>query len=198
MAKKVLILIADGTEEMEFTIAYDTLVRAGIECTSALVSASSSATHATCSRGVKIVPDTIFNPSESGPEKYDALIVPGGAQGAKTISETAAVQELVRAYHEKPGRIVGSLAALTSADGGDTIGEQELTSHPSIKDQLKEKFAYSDEPVVVSKSGKLITSRGPGTAFPFAFKLVELLAGAGKRDETIGPMVFPAGTPLKF
>ena len=33
-----------------------------------------------------------------------------------------------------------------------------------------------------------------GTTFPFAFTLVELLFGKEKRDEVVGPMVFPPGT----
>lgn len=55
-------------------------------------------------------------------------------------------------------------------------------------------FKYSEDSVVVS--GKLVTSRGPGTAFPFALQLVELLNGKEKRAEIFGPMVFPAGTPF--
>lgn len=36
-------------------------------------------------------------------------------------------------------------------------------------------------------------SRGPGTAFPFALTLVELLCGPEKRKAVSGPMVFPEG-----
>jgi hypothetical protein len=36
----------------------------------------------------------------------------------------------------------------------------------------------------------------PGTAFPFALTLVELLCGADKRAEVRAPMVFPPGTPF--
>ena len=37
------------------------------------------------------------------------------------------------------------------------------------------------------------SSRGPGTSFPFALKLVELLCGHDKRKAVSGPMVFPEG-----
>ncbi|EED84951.1 predicted protein [Postia placenta Mad-698-R] len=90
-----LILIADGTEEMEFTITYDTLVRAGIVCTSAYVPAQdapeadkTALSFATCSRGLKIVPDTLFSPQAAVPEHYDLLVVPGGAKGAQTIAQS--------------------------------------------------------------------------------------------------------------
>ncbi|KAI0646564.1 DJ-1 [Trametes meyenii] len=196
-----LILIADGTEEMEFTITYDTLVRAGVTCTSAFVSDEkrvgdtgsydSNPPFAKGSRGIKILPDTYFSPQASTPDKYDLLVIPGGAKGAETISSSSPVQHLVREYikaEKYVGMIcAGSLAALTSG-----LEKQPITSHPSVREQLKDAFEYIEEPVVVS--GKLITSRGPGTTFPFAFTLVELLLGKEKREEVYGPMVFPRGT----
>ncbi|KAH9897068.1 DJ-1 [Cubamyces lactineus] len=196
-----LILIADGTEEMEFTITYDTLVRAGVSCTSAFVSDDnrqggsasyeSNPPFAKGSRGIKILPDTYFSPHAATPDKYDLLVIPGGAKGAETMSNNSPVQHLVREYLQA-GKYVGmicagSLAALTSG-----LPKQPITSHPSVRDQLKDTFVYSEDPVVVS--GKLITSRGPGTAFPFALTLVELLCGKEKRAEVAGPMVFPPGT----
>jgi protein DJ-1 len=88
-----LILIADGTEEMELsvfsqikshsltetcgsTITYDTLVRAGVKTRSAYVpssdselgtSASINPPAAKCSRGISIIPDAYFEPEKCGP-----------------------------------------------------------------------------------------------------------------------------------
>ncbi|KAL0579011.1 hypothetical protein V5O48_003006 [Marasmius crinis-equi] len=175
-----LIFIADGTEEMELlddsTITYDTLVRAGIETQSVFVPEPK---------------DSI----SAGLDKFDVLVIPGGAKGAETISQDSQVQALVRAYlaqNKLVGMIcAGSLAALTS-----NLPKQPLTSHPGVKSELVEKsieFNYSEDSVVVS--GNLITTRGPGTTFPFALTLVERLCGKEKRAEVHGPMVFPAGTP---
>ncbi|PSR78630.1 hypothetical protein PHLCEN_2v7377 [Hermanssonia centrifuga] len=148
------------------TITYDTLVRAGISCTSAYVAAdedqSSTFTNppfAKGSRGINILPDTFFSPQEATPDKYDLLVIPGGAKGAETISSSSPVQHLVRRYLQE-GKYVGmvcagSLAALTSS-----LPKQPLTSHPSVKAKLADHFEYSDDPVVIS--GKLVTSRGPG------------------------------------
>jgi len=197
-----LILIADGTEEMEFTITYDILVRAGVDTTSAFVPNLLSATGAESgfdplaakgSRGIYIVPDICFELSLCGPDKYDLLVIPGGAQGAETMSKHPSVQELVRRYLDK-GNLVGmicagSLTALTAK-----LPSQPLTSHPSVRSLLENGFEYSEESVVVSNN--LVTSRGPGTAFPFALTLVELLCGRGKREEIRGPMVFPPNTPF--
>lgn len=199
-----LVLIANGTEEMEFTIVYDTLVRAGVTCTSALVTSDSSGQPETasagpdvaqCSRGVRIVPDIslsqLSSPNNAG--EYDAIIIPGGLKGAETISHSSLVQSLVKKFYEK-GKLVGMICAASLVAKSSQLPRQPLTSHPSVKEQLDKDFDYREDSVVIS--GNLITSRGPGTAFPFAFALVERLCGAQKRSEVIGPMVFPPGTPL--
>ncbi|KZT70473.1 DJ-1 protein [Daedalea quercina L-15889] len=193
-----LILIADGTEEMEFTITYDTLVRAGVSCTSAYVPAADAASQnttslpcATGSRGINILPDQRFSPQAAAPANYDLLVIPGGAKGAETIVTNSPVQHLVRAYMQE-NKYVGMICAGSLAAKTAGLPKQPLTSHPSVKSQLESDFEYSEEPVVVS--GRLVTSRGPGTAFPFALTLVELLCGKEKRAQVAGPMIFPPET----
>ncbi|TFK98609.1 DJ-1 [Pterulicium gracile] len=191
-----LILIANGTEEMEFTITYDTLVRGGVSCTSAFVPDSESSpgeNKAKCSRGLVVTPDTILASVEnSAVADYDLLVIPGGAKGAETMSGSAVVQALVRDFLYKQ-KYVGMICAGSLAAKTAKLPRQPLTSHPSVKEALEQDFEYSEDPVVLS--GKLITSRGPGTAFPFALTLVELLCGKEARDSVYGPMVFPPGTP---
>jgi len=48
-------------------------------------------------------------------------------------------------------------------------------------------YNYSEDRVVVD--GKLVTSRGPGTTFEFALKLVELLVSKEKSDSLVPPML---------
>ncbi|KZT41618.1 DJ-1 protein [Sistotremastrum suecicum HHB10207 ss-3] len=191
-----LIFIANGTEEMEFTIVYDTLVRAGVTCTSAAVWTADEAKpeHSnivTCSRGIKIVADTSLQSLDADSiAKYDILVVPGGAKGAETISGDARVQEAIRTHLASKKHVgmicAGSLAAKTSG----LAGKYDLTSHPSVKTDLEKDFNYKEDSVVVSDN--LITSRGPGTAFLFALQLVEILCGPEKRRAVRDPMIFPS------
>jgi protein DJ-1 len=144
-----------------------------------------------CSRNIKIVPDTTAIPPT--PES-DILILPGGAKGAETFCASVEVQHLIRAYRDS-GRWVAFICAATTAlvdsvkGGGKTEGLEstnavKVTSHPSVKDGIVEagwKYAPDQERVVVD--GKVITSRGPGTAMLFALTIVEALAGKAKREE---------------
>jgi 4-methyl-5(b-hydroxyethyl)-thiazole monophosphate biosynthesis len=47
---------------------------------------------------------------------------------------------------------------------------------------------YREETVV--RDGKVITSRGPGTAMEFALTLIEALMGKGKRDEVAAGLLY--------
>ncbi|KAF9484061.1 DJ-1 [Pholiota conissans] len=200
MVPRALVLIADGTEEMEFTITYDTLVRGGVSTVSAFVQDVSSGVlnseqppSATCSRGIRILPDVYFDLAQCGPDMYDLLVIPGGAKGAETMSKHPSVQELVRRYIER-NKLVAMICAGSLAAKSAKLARQPLTSHPSVKAELEQDFDYSEDAVVVSDN--LITSRGPGTAFQFALTLVEMLCGSEIRERVRGPMVFPQNTPF--
>lgn len=66
----------------------------------------------------------------------------------------------------------------------------EVTSHPSVREDVEGKgWRYSEDRVVVDDGEKIITSRGPGTALGWALRIVEVLAGRGKREEVGGAMV---------
>jgi 4-methyl-5(b-hydroxyethyl)-thiazole monophosphate biosynthesis len=67
------------------------------------------------------------------------------------------------------------------AEAGVLAGKS-ATSYPGCLDKLDLKnVTLKTDPVV--KDGKVITSRGPGTAMDFALELVEALGGRAKRDE---------------
>lgn len=66
--------------------------------------------------------------------------------------------------------------------------KKRLTSHPSKAADMKAgDYVYSDDRVVVD--GKLVTSRGPGTAFEFALAIVEIMCGKEKVAEISSPMI---------
>ncbi|BGP01254.1 hypothetical protein RTG_01234 [Rhodotorula toruloides ATCC 204091] len=190
--KRVIVLVADGTEEIEVFTAYDVFVRASLNpvlvSVSPQFSPSNSLPHITLSRGARILADTQFETlKEEHWDLFDAVVVPGGAKGAERLSKEKRVQELLWRFWSEQKLVgcicAGSLAALSSQIG---LGGA-LTSHPSVRSQLEKHYDYSDDRVVVA--GNLVTSRGPGTALEWALQLVEILAGRKKRDEVEGPMM---------
>ncbi|KAI9892482.1 MAG: hypothetical protein M1814_001439 [Vezdaea aestivalis] len=173
-----LILVADGSEEIEFSTPYDmkVLARAGVEVKTAGVDLK--ADYATGSRGLRFVPDHSTLPTlDTLP---DALILPGGMQGALTFKGSADVRKLINRFYQE-GKYVCTICAASAAlvAAGDEFGwKVKVTSHPLVKEEIVKKgwdYAPDSERVVVD--GKVITSRGPGTAMGWALEIAERVAG---------------------
>ncbi|KAI4646320.1 uncharacterized protein J4E78_009242 [Alternaria triticimaculans] len=190
---KALILVADGSEEIEFVTPYDVLTRAGFEVKSAGVDLKNES-YAHMSRNIRIVPDYLnlqSVPFDTAHEDYDILILPGGAPGAKTFCSSPEVLSLISKFRREGkwvAAICAATTALVAAESTEEQGKKKVTSHPSVKEEVEQAgWEYSEERIVVD--GKVITSRGPGTAMLFALTIVEELCGKEKRAEVEGPMV---------
>lgn len=93
------------------------------------------------------------------------------------MATSTLVGDLLRAQ-ESSGRFIAAICAAPTALLAHRIGlGKSITSYPSVKDQLASDYNYVDNQNVV-QDGQLVTSRGPGTAFAFALKIVEVLVGA--------------------
>jgi len=168
--KKALVIIADGTEEMEAVIAIDVMRRANINVTVAGVAGTDLVT---CSRNVLIKPDCAL--SDHTEMLFDVIVIPGGGQGAKRLAESEEVKTML-SNHYLTGAVVAAICAGPTAFQAHNIGKgRRITSYPSFKTQLEADYAYSEKNVV--KDGNVITSRGPGTAFEFALEIVRTLRG---------------------
>lgn len=121
-------------------------------------------------RNIRIVPDHRNLLSVDSPESYDILILPGGAPGAKTFSTTDEVLQLIATFRAQ-GKYVAAICAGTTAlvaaqklaasskTESGASRKVKVTSHPSVRDEIKEAgWEYSEERVVVDD--KVITSRG--------------------------------------
>lgn len=183
MSKRALIILASkGAEEMEVIITGDVLERGGIHVDYAGLDGTQPVD---CARKARIVPSIAFDSAQN--DAYDIVILPGGQPGSTTLAETPKVGDLLKTQ-AAAGKWIGAICAAPIALLSHGIKTEVLTSHPSVRDQLvKGGYNYSEERVVVS--GKVITSRGPGTAFEFALRIVEILEGSEKANSLISPML---------
>ncbi|KAF8361519.1 djr-1.1 [Pristionchus pacificus] len=170
--RRALILLADGAEEMEVIITSDVLRRAGIEVT---LGGLFGMEPITCARKARLLPDASVD--EAAKEKHDVIILPGGLPGSETLAKTAKVGDILRSQLSCGGFIAAICAAPIAFASHSIQKGATLTSFPGVRGKLEEAgYNYSEDRVVVD--GKMITSRGPGTAFEFALKLVEILVSA--------------------
>ncbi|GMS84437.1 hypothetical protein PENTCL1PPCAC_6612, partial [Pristionchus entomophagus] len=168
--RRALILLADGAEEMEVIITSDVLRRAGIEV---VLGGLFGMEPVTCARKARLLPDAAVD--DAVKEKHDVIILPGGLPGC--IDQTSKVGDILRSQLSSGGYIAAICAAPIAFAAHSIQKGATLTSFPGVRNKLEEAgYNYSEDRVVVD--GNMITSRGPGTAFEFALKLVEILVSS--------------------
>ncbi|MGA2916173.1 MAG: DJ-1 family glyoxalase III [Sedimentisphaerales bacterium] len=175
MSKRVLVAVADGTEELEAIAIIDCLRRAGANLTVASVAKLGITT----ARKVKIVADCLI--SDCINNSYDIIILPGGTKGAENLRDSKELVEMLKKQKDSPrfyAAICASPAVVLEHHG--LLTDKKATCFPALADKLSNKQAINQRVVV---DGNCITSQGPGTALEFSLKLVELLFGRQKSEE---------------
>ncbi len=175
MAKKAMILLAEGFEEIEAVTSIDILRRAGIKVTitgiADLIVAGS--------RQLKIKADKKISEIESD---YDAVILPGGMPGAENLANSNLVTALLKQLNNQKKIIAAICAspALVLAPLG-ILDNKIATGYPGTEKDFSNSTTYKKQEVVVDKN--IITSQGPATALKFSLTIVEKLAGKEISDK---------------
>lgn len=172
--KRVVVPLAEGFEEIEAITVIDVLRRAGITVDVAAVGAAP----VRGSHGISVGSDMPLGRAKA--DDYDMIVLPGGMPGTLNLKNSKELGQLVRRL-ARSGKYVAAICAAPIVLASHQLLEgREVTSHPSVREQL-EGVRYSEQPVVID--GKIITSRGPGTALLFSLILTSLLVGGGKEQE---------------
>jgi 4-methyl-5(b-hydroxyethyl)-thiazole monophosphate biosynthesis len=172
--KIVLVPLANGCEEIEAVTVIDILRRAGIE----VVSAGLDTHPVRASRGTVLVPDTILDVALQ--RSYDMLVLPGGQPGTNNLKADPRILTLAKNMAQHDRYVAAICAAPSVLATAGVLDGRRATSFPGSLDGFPH---VQQQPAAVVVDGKIITSRGPGTAMDFALTLVERLAGHAKRVE---------------
>ncbi|KVI02202.1 DJ-1-like protein, partial [Cynara cardunculus var. scolymus] len=178
---KILVPIADGSEEMEAVMIIDVLRRAKAEV---VVASVGDKLETVASRKVKLVADMLLD--EAAKLSYDLIVLPGGLGGAQAFASSETLVNLLKKQSESDryyGAICASPALVLEPHGllkvfiFTTFYHIFIPLHPS----------EAESRVVID--GKLITSRGPGTSLEFSLAIVEKLLGREKALELAKTML---------
>lgn len=178
--KTALILFADGSEELEAVTVINILRRGGVEVT---VAGLHEGPHRG-SRGTVLLPDATLDDVLT--RDYDMVVLPGGQPGANNLKADARVLKLVRRMHDADRYVAAICAAPSVLATAGLLDGKHATSFPGALDPFPKVLR---QPQAVVEDGKLITSRGPGTAMDFALVLVERLVGHARRVEVEAGLV---------
>lgn len=177
---KVLVLFADGSEELEAVTVINILRRGDIEVTVAGLTAGVLRG----SRGTRIVPDSTLD--EALKHNYDMVVLPGGMPGTTHLRNDARVAQLLKQMHAAGQPVAAICAAPSVLAAAGLLDGKRATCYPTCLDEFPQ---VKLQTAAVVEDGNIITSRGPGTAIDFALTLVERLLGHAKRQEVEAALV---------
>ena len=169
----ILVPLADGFEEIEAITPVDLLRRAGAEVVTASLA---DGIHVSGRTGVTVHADASLSLVRD--RDFDCLFLPGGP-GVSRLRADPRVLELVRRQHAADRWLAAICAAPVILQDAGVLGGRRYTAHFSVAGELPD--ILSGERVVTD--GRLLTSRGAGTALDFALLLVEKLFSPKKADE---------------
>lgn len=178
-SKQVLILLADGFEDIEVVAVFDLLKRAlmvpvfiACQATKKVVSAC----------GLPISADYLLQNFSfcTTCNNYEGLFIPGG-EAVSTLRSNADVLALVRVFAKHKKIIAAICAGPMVIKAAQVFDQPRLTCYPrsEIVDFLKtndwQVIHNKDEKVVYDEQHRFLTSVSPNTAVAFALRLIALL-----------------------
>ena len=182
----VLVPLADGFEEIEAVTVIDLLRRADVE----VVVAGLDPGPVAGSHGISVHSDVHL--ADALTRDYDMVVLPGGMPGADHLEADSRLRELLVEMARSERFTAAICAAPKVLAAAGLLDGRTATSFPGfLSSSATPGLTVSEAPVVID--GKIITSRGPGTAMDFALTLIEMLCGPEKRAAVEGRLQRPAG-----
>jgi 4-methyl-5(b-hydroxyethyl)-thiazole monophosphate biosynthesis len=176
MAKKVLVPLAPGFEEIEAITVIDILRRAGVEVTVA----GTQPGVIEASRKTKHLPDCTLDEAMARADEFDMIVLPGGQPGTTNLRADQRVKAVIERLKARNKITAAICAAPTVLSAYGVLRGKRATSHPGVRGTLDAGEVVNERVVV---DGPVVTSQSAGTAMEFAFKLVELLCDKDKVEE---------------
>ena len=176
----VAILLGKGFEEAEAIVPADLLRRAGVEV--ALVGVGGKQIPG--AHGITVTADLTLK--ELDPERVELLMLPGGMGGVEVLSGDVRAQALIQHCYDEGRWLAAICAAPTILANLGMLDRRRAVCYPGLEDLMGSAVVQKGCQVVVD--GHIVTGEGPGSAFPFGLKLVEILRGAQSARQVAGEL----------
>ena len=171
---KVVILYADGFEDVEAIATRDVLVRAGIDVLDAKINLNNQIVVSSH----KVSLTGLFDLKNIKVEDYEALILPGGGRGVQNLLKSSEVDRLVQEFYKAGKWVCAICAAPMALAKNGLLHDRRYTCYPGCNDGLD--GIYTGEEVVVTD--KIVTARSMLYSVPFGLKIVELILSKDVAD----------------
>lgn len=179
---RACVFLADGFEEIEGLTVVDILRRAGVETQTVSITEQKLVTG---SHQIPITADCCIGDTDFS--EAELLVLPGGMPGTRYLGACKELTDLLlKFFHE--GKKVAAICAAPSVLGGlGILDGKKAACYPGFEDQLKGAEVFFEQ---VVRDGNVTTSRGMGTAIPFALDLVSQLVSEEKAQELKAGIIY--------
>jgi protease I len=181
--KRVAILVGDGFEQVEMTEPRKALQDAGAK--TELVSPAKQEVQGWNhqQKAGKFPVDVELDAAR--PEKYDALLLPGGVMNPDQLRTNPKAVEFVKSFFREGKPVAAICHGPWMLVEADVVRGRAVTSWPSVKTDLRNAGAKWLDMEVVTDHG-LVTSRKPDDIPAFNRKMIEVFADGAPVPQTAG------------
>ncbi len=172
--KNIMVVVADGNETIELFTVVDYLRRVDIKVD--IVSIKDSR-YLETGQNISYKADKLL--ADIDYKAYDGIYIPGGTKGALAVRDDTRVIEIIKAFERDKKLIAAICAGPIVLEKAGVLENKKATSHPSMKDQMKNVGEYVDDQILVIDEN-ILTARGAAITNYLALKLVDILGGAEK------------------
>lgn len=165
--KKASVIIAPGFEEGEALTIIDIIRRAGIPCDSVGLTEPV----VTGAHDITMKCDTVLSMDTCD---SDMVVLPGGIPGATNLRDSDLLMEVIRKMNSEGKYVCAMCAAPIALERAEVLEGKKFTAYVGYDEKIKAGTFLEDEVVT---DGNVVTSRGPATAYAFAYELAGLLGG---------------------
>ena len=188
--KRGAVLLTEGFEEGEAITIIDILRRAGIACDGLGLNDRV----VTGGHGITVKADKLF---DSSLLEYDLIVIPGGLPGATNLRDDDRLIEAIKTA-EKAGKTIAAICVGPIVlERAGLLKDHQFTAYPGYENKIVAEGYFKDELVIIDRH--IITSRGPATAYAFAYALVDYLGYDAKtvQERMLYDAAFPNREDLK-
>ncbi len=169
---KIGIICAMGLEECEALLVYDLLYRAKLDVKLIGINKQVESSH-------KVIFNTDMTIDEFDYQNYDCLVLPGGMPGTLNLEANQTVQKIIDYFVENNKLIAAICAAPSILNHKGLLKEEKFSCYPGFECELKP----SDKKAI--REGNIITAKGLGAEFEFAYEIIKALINEEVAKETL-------------
>lgn len=183
MSKKGLIVLSHDNEDLEALGTRALLVRAGFDMTAGTYE---DTLNLTLAHGTRVEADAHIENLDLN--TYDFLVIPGGKYVKNTVDDDTKIKALVKHFHEG-GRLIAAICAGPRFLGQAGIMEgKTYTAFTGAEVDLPDATLKREEKTV--RDGNIITARGAGAVYEFAYEITRFYHGDDAADKLLDSILY--------